>query len=348
MFKTISFYRLENFQSPDLDALEQAMAGGAFVPCTPTQPESSGWVPPRGKKSLALAERVGGHLLLQLCTERRALPASAINAALDERIEKYKEETGRERVGGKMKKQFKEEVVQDLLPRAFSKRSSTLVWLDAELQMLVLNTSSNAVSDKVISLLIDALANLPGRSASFIVKPVQTQLAPATCMAEWLSSRDAPPGFTVDQDCELKTPDDRKSSVRYARHTLEIDEINQHITEGKLPTQLAMTWNSRVSFVLNDKGQVKKIKLLDVVMEGVKESGEDGFDADAAISTGELSQLIPDLLDALGGELDAMAGAAAVVAAAAPVAPTTVPTVTASPKASSAKGPTPPWEDAAP
>jgi recombination associated protein RdgC len=342
MFKTISFYRLENFQSPDLDALEQAMAGGAFVPCTPTQPESSGWVAPRGKKSVTLAERVGGHLLLQLCTERRALPASAINAALEERIEKYMEETGRERVGGKMKKQFKEEVVQDLLPRAFSKRSSTLVWLDAELQMLVLNTSSNAISDKVISLLIDALANLPGRNASFIVKPVQTQLAPATCMAQWLSSRDAPPGFTVDQDCELKTPDDRKSSVRYARHTLEIDEISQHITEGKLPTQLAMTWNSRVSFVLNDKGQVKKIKLLDVVMEGVKESGEDGFDADAAIATGELCQLIPDLLDALGGEMDAMA---------APVtAPVMAPTVIASPKAPSASGgsgPTPPWEDAA-
>ncbi len=338
MFKTISFYRLENFQSPDLEALAQAMAGGAFVPCTPTQPESSGWVPPRGKKSVALAEHVGGHLLLQLCTERRALPSSAINAALEERIEKYKEETGRERVGGKMKKQFKEEVVQDLLPRAFSKRASTLVWLDAEHQMLVLNTSSNAVSDKVISLLIDALANLPGRSASFVVKPVQTQLAPATCMAQWLSSRDAPPGFTVDQDCELKTPDDRKSSVRYARHTLEIDEINQHITEGKLPTQLAMTWNSRVSFVLNDKGQVKKIKLLDVAMEGVKESGEDGFDADAAISTGELSQLIPDLLDALGGELDPLAAPTAPAVSAAPAF---------SPAAPGATKPTPPWEDAA-
>jgi recombination associated protein RdgC len=167
---------------------------------------------------------------------------------------------------------------------------------------------------------------------------VQTQLAPATCMAQWLSSRDAPPGFTVDQDCELKTPDDRKSSVRYARHTLEIDEINQHITEGKLPTQLAMTWNSRVSFVLNDKGQVKKIKLLDVVMEGVKESGEDGFDADAAISTGELSQLIPDLLDALGGELDPLAAPAAPAESAAPAL---------SPAAPGATKPTPPWEDAA-
>ena len=304
MFKTISFYRLENFRCPDAQALEEALAAGAFVPCGPTQPESSGWMPPRGKKSVALAEHVGGHVLLQLCTERRPLPASAINAAVEERIERYKQETGRERVGGKFKKQIKEEVILDLLPRAFSKRSSTQVWLDAEHQMLVLGTTSNKVSDKVISLLIDALTPLVG---GLIVKPIQTALSPATCMAQWLSTQEAPAGFTLDQDCELKTPDDRKSSVRYARHTLELEEIGRHITEGKLPTQLALTWNGRVSFVLTDKGQVKKIKLLDVVMEGVKASGEDGFDADAAITTGELSQLLPDLLEALGGEQDLMA-----------------------------------------
>ena len=302
MFKTISLYRLERFALPDTEALETALAAGAFVPCGPTQPESSGWVAPRGKKSVALAEQVGGHLLLQLCTERRPLPASAVNAALEERIERFKAETGRERVGGKLKKQIKEEVILDLLPRAFSKRASTLVWLDAEHQMLVVGSGSSVVTDKVISLLIDALAQLPG-GPSFIVKPVQTALSPSVCMSHWLSEQEAPAGFTVDQDCELKTPDDRKSTVRYARHTLELEEIRQHITEGKLPTQLALTWNGRVSFVLTDKGQVRKIKLLDGVMDGLPE-GEDGFDANAALVTGELSQLIPDLLEALGGEQD--------------------------------------------
>lgn len=316
MFKTLSFYRLENFQTPDAQALEQALASGAFLPCSPTQPESSGWVPPRGKKGAALAEHVGPHLLLELCTERRPLPASAVNAALEERIEKFKQDTGRERVGGRLKKEMKEEVVRDLLPRAFSKRASTRVWLDPGQQLLVVGTGSSAVSDKVISLLIDALASLGG--VQFIVKPIQTAMSPSACMSHWLGTQQAPAGFTIDQDCELKTPDDRKSSVRYARHTLEIDEIGQHITEGKLPTLLALTWNSRVSFVLTDKGQVRKLKLLDVVMEDVQASGEDGFDADAAIATGELSQLIPDLLEALGGELHASASPDAAPGASAP------------------------------
>ena len=124
--------------------------------------------------------------------------------------------------------------------------------------------------------------------------------------AHWLASREAPVSFTVDRDCELKMPDDQKSTVRYSRHTLEIDEVAQHIATGKVPTQLAMTWNDRVSFVLTDTAQVKKLKLLDVVLDGVQEGGkdDDGFDTDAAIVTGELSAMIPDLLEALGGELD--------------------------------------------
>jgi recombination associated protein RdgC len=121
-------------------------------------------------------------------------------------------------------------------------------------------------------------------------------------MSEWLSSKEAPAGFSIDRECELKQPDSEKSTVRYARHTLDIDEVGEHIKQGKLPTQLALTWNNRVSFVLTETLALKKIKLLDVVIEGAaKEDG--GFDADVAIITGELRQLIPDLLEALGGAL---------------------------------------------
>jgi recombination associated protein RdgC len=132
---------------------------------------------------------------------------------------------------------------------------------------------------------------------------LQTQVAPATAMAEWLATREAPAGFSIDRECELKQPDSEKASVRYARHTLDIDELAAHIQQGKLPTQLAMTWNDRVSFVLTEALTLKKIKLLDVVLEGAAPpQGDDDFDADVALCTGELRQLIPDLISALGGE----------------------------------------------
>lgn len=322
MFKTASFFRIgQEFILPPLDALEDALQAARFVPCGATQPESHGWVAPRGNKSFALVESVGGQVIVSLCIEKRALPASAVKAALDERLDKFKKETGQERVSARTKKEFKEEVVLDLLPRAFTKRSSTLLWLDAANKLLVVGTGSLTGADKVVTCLVEALSAVPGSLPAAGFKPVRTNLSAAASMSQWLASREAPFNFTVDRDCELKTPDDQKSTVRYSRHTLEIDEVPQHIAAGKVPTQLALTWNDRLSFVLTETAQMKKIQLLDVVLDGVQKGGadDDGFDTDAAIITGELSALIPDLLGALGGEMGRDAEPEAVGAAAAVV-----------------------------
>ena len=115
-------------------------------------------------------------------------------------------------------------------------------------------------------------------------------------------------GFSIDRECELKAADESKAVVRYARHPLDIDEVKQHVEQGKLPTKLAMTWDDRVSFVLSDTLQIKKIAFLDSVLDEAGDEG--GFDTDVAIATGELSRLIPDLVEALGGEGRTELGAA--------------------------------------
>lgn len=320
MFKSACFFRTaDDFVLPDIEALERVLQKSRFVPCGPTQPESTGWVPPRGNKSKVLAEAVGGQLILKLCTEKRAVPASAIKAAVEEKVERYKTETGNERVPAKLKKEFKEEVLLDLLPRAFSKRSTTLLWLDAKGRMLVVDAGSLAAADRIVSSLLAALLEVPGAAPSLDLQLVHTQTSPSASMAHWLSTREAPWHFTVDRDCELKAADEQKSSVRYARHTLDIDEVAQHIAAGKVPTQLAMTWNDRISFVLSEAGQIRRLKMLDVVLkeaEDGKGKDDDNFDANAAILTGELSQLIPDLLEALGGEMQPGVEAAAEAVAA--------------------------------
>ena len=108
--------------------------------------------------------------------------------------------------------------------------------------------------------------------------------------------------FSVDRECELRSADTLKSVVRYARHALDIDEVRQHIDAGKLPTRLALTWRGRVSLVLTEATQLRKIAFLDGVFDGPPRAADEAFDADAAIATGELGQLIPELIDALGGE----------------------------------------------
>lgn len=312
MFKSASFFRIAgDFVMPPLEALEEALRSAQFTPCGPMQAESVGWVAPRGNKSTCLVETIGGQVILRLRIERRPLPTSAIKAEVEDRVEKYKQESGRERVSTKIKKEFKEEAIQSLLPRAFTKCSATTLWIDPVNKFLVVDSASLSGADKVVSELIEALSDIPGSRPGLMAKPVRTTMAAGAAMARWLASREAPVNFTVDRDCELKMPDDQKSTVRYSRHALEIDEVAEHIAAGKVPTHLAITWRDRVSFVLTDMAQVRKMHLLDVVLNDMEENGkdDDGFDTHAAIVTGELSALIPDLLEALGGELSDAAAA---------------------------------------
>jgi recombination associated protein RdgC len=168
------------------------------------------------------------------------------------------------------------------------------VWIDAQARTLVLDTSAQGRADEIVTLLVEGL---PG----FAVALLDTQTSPQAAMAHWLMTQEPPAGFSIDRECELKAADESKAVVRYARHPLDIDEVRQHIEHGKLPTKLAMTWDDRVSFVLSEGLQIKKIALLYAVMDGNSQD-DGGFDTDVAIATGELSRLIPDLIEALGGE----------------------------------------------
>ncbi len=302
MFKNALVYRIdEAWTAPSLDELEARLAAGRFNECAPTQLESTGWTEPRGKKHGALVESIGGHWMLRLSSERKAVPASVVKTELEARLEAIEAQTGR-KPRGKAAKELKEQIVHALLPRAFAKRGSTPLWIDPRARVLVIGATSTKKADGIVTLLVDLLG------ASVAPMPMQSQRSPAGAMAGWLAAKEAPAGFSIDRECELKQPDSEKALVRYARHTLDIDEVAAHIGQGKLPTQLAMTWQGRVSFVLTEAMTLKKIKLLDVVLEGSKQAAndgaDDGFDADVAITTGELGRMIPDLIEALGGELD--------------------------------------------
>ena len=131
--------------------------------------------------------------------------------------------------------QIKAGIVHELLPRVFPKRSRTPVWIDPKARFVIVGTGSSKQGDTIASRLVDVLSL------------VQTGCSPAAAMAAWLQAKQAPPGFSIDRDCELKQPDSEKARVKYARHTLDIDEVAGHIAQSKRPTQLALTWNGGVT-----------------------------------------------------------------------------------------------------
>jgi len=299
LFKNATLYRIGPHWAATLADTEAALAKARFTPCGASQPQSLGWVEPRGVAHGPLVESVSGQWLLRLMVETRVLPGVVVKRRVEEIMAKIEHETGR-KPGRKQAKEIKEEAVQQLLPQAFTKQSGVSLWVAPAARLLLVDAGSQTRADAVVSVLTKTLTG-------FEVALLQTTDSAASAMAEWLVAGEAPSGFALDRECELKAADEMKSVVRYARHALDIEEIREHITTGgKRPTRLALTWQGRVSFTLTEAMQLRKIAFLDGVFEGAgspADKGDDAFDADATIATGELGRLIPDLLEALGGEL---------------------------------------------
>ncbi|MBF9263598.1 recombination-associated protein RdgC [Paracidovorax cattleyae] len=291
MFKDLIIYRLSLIAS--LDQTEAALQRTPFVECSATQEKSIGWVPPRGEQHGALVESVGGHWIVRLMLQTKTVPGSVLAAKVREKAAHIEQETGR-KPGKKESKELKEEAKLELLPMAFAKQTATWAWIDCQASRLVVATSSQGRADELASLLV---GTLPGLSLALL----DTQTSPQAAMAHWLTEQEPPEGFCIDRECELKSADESKAVVRYARHPLDIAEVRAHIAAGKLPTKLALTWDDRLSFVLTEQLQLRKLAFLDTVFEG-RGQDDSGFDTDVAIATGELSKLIPDLVQALGGE----------------------------------------------
>jgi recombination associated protein RdgC len=295
VFKNALIYRIAPTWTADLELIEAGLETSRYVECGASQEKAVGWTEPRGEENGLLAESVAGQIVLKLMVEVKAVPSSVVNRKAKEQLVTIEAQTGR-KPGKRETKEIKEDIKLSLMPLAFTKVSSVLVWIDAKAQLLTVGASSTAKADEVITYLVKCLDG-------FSVMPLNTQTSSAVAMADWLATQAPPAGFTIDRECELKSPDESKAVVRYSRHPLDIEEVSAHIISGKVPTKLALTWMDRVSFVLTDTLQIKKIAFLDGVFDGTSQEKEDGFDADTAIATGELRLLIPELLAALGGEM---------------------------------------------
>lgn len=295
-FNNLQIYRMPAGWDIGAEKLAEQVARGPFVKCPSNMPTSRGWDSPRGDGSLVYA--LDGQMMLKLTAEERLLPTSVINQEVADRAEAMEEQQGYA-VGRKQRKELKERVVEELMPRAFTQRRSTFVWIDPVNGWFAINASSQGKAEEVIEHLRHCLDDFP-------LKPFHTHISPISAMADWLAGGDVPDGFTVDRDCALKGVGEEKATVAYTRCPLEGDDIKAHLAGGKLPTKLAMTWDDRISFVLTEKLEIKRLTFLDLLKEQAEKNAEtaaDQFDADFAIMTGELRRFLPSLTDALGGEV---------------------------------------------
>jgi len=297
-FKNIQLYRLSNLAT-SIDQFAEQLSRGPFVKCPSNQPMSRGWIAPRKDGSLVYS--LGGQWLIALAVEQRLLPSSVVNEEVKDRAELLEAQQGYA-PGRKQMKELRERITEELMPRAFTRRRSTFVWIDPVNGWFCVDAASPGKAEEVIEHLRHCLDEFP-------LTMLHTELSPTSAMSDWLAGGDAPAGFTIDRDCEMKACGEEQSAVRYVRHPLEGDtheEVKAHLASGKLPTKLALTWDDRISFVLTEKLEIKRLAFLDLLKEQAQQGNnhaEEQFDADFALMTGELSRFIPQLIAALGGEV---------------------------------------------
>lgn len=295
-FRNLQVFRLTPAWDFASETLAEKLARGAFAGCGATDRQAQGWVPPRGEggELVFACER---QQMLALGVESKLLPAAVVRQYAEAKAAQI-EATQGYKPGRKQQREIREQIEQELLPRAFVKRALTYVWVDPLNRWLVVDSSSSARADAVIEQLKLCLDEVP-------LSLLKTQLAPGTALTQWLAAGEAPGSFTIDRDCELKAAVEERAAVRYVRHNLDCDEVRAHIADGKGATRLALTWRDRVSFVLTEQLQIKRVAFLDLIKEEAERRGEQGDDLFAAnftLMAGELAQMLDDLTLALGGE----------------------------------------------
>jgi recombination associated protein RdgC len=293
-FKNLVVYRLPAGTKLDIPALEEKLAKLTMQPCGNMDRETLGWLSPRGDDRLLHV--LNQQVLITLGIEAKLLPSSVVNQFAEEKAAEIEEQQGF-KVGKKQMRELKEQVTDELLPRAFVRRHTTWAWIDPVNGWLVVDAAAPAKAEVLLEALSKSVDDLP-------VKSLHTERSPSAAMTDWLLSGEAPPGFTIDRDLELRASDEGKATVRYVRHDLEGEEIATHIAAGKQATKLAMTWNDRISFVLGEQMEIKRLAFLDILKEQSEqgESADEQFDLDFALMSGELAKLLADVVEALGGE----------------------------------------------
>lgn len=295
-FRNLIVFRVPAVWDISADALALQLQTLAFTPGMALEEASIGWVPPRdGDASLVVS--VGRQMLIALRQEKKLLPPKVIAQVLKERVERIEAEEGF-KPGRKRMKELRDAVRDELLPRAFSLSTDMRAWIDPVNGWFVIDAASAKRAEDLMTLLLKAVDGMP-------VRPLRVGASVAGEMTAWLVTGDAPAGFTVDQDVELRARDG-KATVRYANQSIELDEVTRHTRNGKQCSRLALTWNSRVSLVLTDKLEIKRVRPLDVIKEAAA-SGDDAdadarFASDFTMMSGELGRMLQDVVDALGGE----------------------------------------------
>ena len=295
-FRNLTLFRFSKSSAKSLKTLEAKLDNHRLRPCGPIELATQGFISPFGRDEETMLHEVGHFRLLTSAREDKLLPTSVVNEELRARLQKIAEKEGRP-VRSKERKRLKDEVLTDLLPRAFVRLSKLNAYLDTENGWMAIDTASRKAAEGGVSLLREALDSFPAA-------PLAAEESPKALMTDWLARGKLPAGLALSDECELRDSAEAGAIVRCRRQDLETDEIREHLKSGKQVSQLGLVFNERLSFTLDEELVVRKLRFLDLVQNELgdvdRESAAAELDACFALMTLELDQLFQRLEEWFG------------------------------------------------
>ena len=298
-FRNLLIYRFTQNINLAVESLALALATKVARACASQELTTYGFIAPFGKGDDApLVHASSGFLLIAARKEERILPGSVVRDALRDKVDEIEGQQLR-KVYKKERDQLKDEIIQAFLPRAFIRKQTTFAAIDVERGLVLVDAFSPKKAEDLLSTLREALGSLP-------VRPLSVKIAPSATLTDWLKRQQAAEGFHVLDRATLCDTHEDGGKIAATRQDLASEEIQLHLSTGKVVTRLALAWQDKLSFVLDDTLAIRQLRFEDLLQEQAEQDGGDDalgqFDASFVLMMLTFREFLPALIEALGGE----------------------------------------------
>lgn len=234
------------------EALEDAlMQNKAYEPHA-TQTKSLGWESPIGKNH-PLAVTMHDYTWMVARLDQKLLPANVVNNKLKERLEQIEVEQGY-KATGKQRRVARDELILDLLPKAFVQSKRIQVVVDHKNQVMMLDQTSANIKDMIVELLKKTLTSCP------MTHHGEQKSKSGQILKNWVS--EAPEGVEVESEYTLINPNNVHVKARMVG--MEESMVMAPLQSGMSVSQLMVSYQDKVRFQLNDTLDISRIRYLNV------------------------------------------------------------------------------------
>lgn len=265
-----------------------------------------GFIPPfdLGEESPLVQTVAGVRYVADLIAAKkteRILPGAVVRDALKKKVDSIEAEQMR-KVYKKERDQLKDEIVQALLPQAFLRHKVTYAMIFDD--MIVVDATSGAQAEDLLSTLREAIGSLPCRPV-MVKNDIGVRLTDCVRNKEFVSCLGDDKSFSPLDECAMANEEDG-SKAKVKAEGLPFDQLERHLKAGMFVTQLALDWQGKLSFLLDDQLRITRLRFEDLLQDQAAQDGGDDaagqLVASLAIAAGTMAQFVPALIEALGGE----------------------------------------------